>query len=187
MPMFVPESDWRPPRVGDLPEWPKNASARVAIDVETKDPDLKKMGCGARRDDTMLVGYSFRIEGGPGFYVPIAHQGGDNVENPEGAKAYIAAQARLFKGQLVGCNLHGHLALFDVTAFDAVFNIGEFDTAVANGAATVLVHCGGLFTHFWRDRNAVTQKQTLEAAPIPNDFDFRCDFGKALNEATDGG
>jgi len=105
MPMFVPESDWRPPRVGDLPEWPKNASARVAIDVETKDPDIKKMGCGARRDDTMLVGYSFRIEGGPGFYVPMRHQGGDNVENPDAALAYLAAQARLFKGQLVGCNL----------------------------------------------------------------------------------
>lgn len=105
IPMFTPESDWRPPRLGELPNWPVSSTARVAIDVETKDPDLKKMGCGARRADTMLVGYSFRIEGGPGFYVPLRHQGGDNVENPDAALAYLAAQARSFKGQLVGCNL----------------------------------------------------------------------------------
>ena len=105
IPMFTPESDWRPPRLGELPEWPTNASARVAIDVETKDPDIKKMGCGARRADTMLVGYSFRIENGPGFYVPLRHQGGDNVENPEMALAYLEAQSRAFRGQIVGCNL----------------------------------------------------------------------------------
>ena len=105
IPMFVPESDWRPPRLGDLPEWPKNSSARVGIDVETKDPDIKKMGCGVRRDDTMLVGYSFQIENGPGFYVPMRHQGGDNVESEDRAIAYLQAQARSFTGQIVGCNL----------------------------------------------------------------------------------
>jgi len=105
LPMFVPESDWRPPRLGELPDWPTNASARVAIDVETCDPHLKKLGPGVRRDDSRLVGYSFRIEGGPGFYVPLFHEGGDNVENPQAALAYIEAQARSFRGQLVGCNL----------------------------------------------------------------------------------
>jgi len=105
MPMFVPESDWRPPRLGELPDWPVNSSARVAIDVETKDPHIKTLGCGARRSDTMLVGYSFRIEGGPGYYIPLRHQGGDNVENVDAALAYLEAQARSFKGQLVGCNL----------------------------------------------------------------------------------
>ena len=105
IPMFVPQSDWRPPNMGDLPEWPKNSSARVGIDVETKDPDIKKMGCGVRRDDTKLVGYSFQIEGGPGFYVPMRHQGGDNVECEQKALAYLQAQARSFTGQIVGCNL----------------------------------------------------------------------------------
>lgn len=105
IPMFTPKSDWRPPRLSELPDWPTSGSARVGIDVETKDPDLKKMGAGVRRSDTMLVGYSFRIEGGPGYYVPLRHQGGDNVENPEAALAYLEAQARSFKGQIVGCNL----------------------------------------------------------------------------------
>jgi len=105
LPMFVPHSDWKPPSLGDLPEWPTNSSARVSIDVETRDPDIKKLGCGARRDDSYVVGYSFRIEGGPGAYVPVRHQGGDNVENPDAAWAYLEAQARAFKGILVGANL----------------------------------------------------------------------------------
>ena len=103
LPLFTPTSGWRPPKVGSFPEWPKHG--RVAIDVETKDPDIRAMGCGARRSDTMLVGYSFRIEGGPGFYVPLRHQGGDNVESAQAALAYLALQARTFQGELVGCNL----------------------------------------------------------------------------------
>lgn len=103
LPLFVPKSNWRPPKVGGLPDWPKHG--RVAIDVETKDPDIKTMGCGARRSDTMLVGFSFRIEGGPGAYVPLRHQGGDNVESTANALAYLEAQARAFRGELVGCNL----------------------------------------------------------------------------------
>lgn len=103
LPMFTPESSWRPPHLGDLPEWPRNG--RVGIDIETKDPNLKELGPGPRRKTGFISGVSFAIEDGPSFYLPVRHKGGDNVENPDGVWAYLAGQARSFQGILTGANL----------------------------------------------------------------------------------
>lgn len=101
LPMFEPESKWTPPDLGSLPSWAD--AKRVSIDTETCDPHLKTLGPGVRRG-AFIAGYSFAIEGGPSFYVPIRHQGGDNVD-PMMALRYLKDQAAAFKGEIVGANL----------------------------------------------------------------------------------
>lgn len=116
-PMFPPKVDWQPPKIADLPSWAQ--ARRVAVDVETKDPDLKELGPGVRRPGSYVCGYSFAIEDGPSFYVPVAHAGGDNAENPFQAWLYLRDQAKAFNGQIVGMNL-----LYDLdwlAQYDVVF------------------------------------------------------------------
>jgi DNA polymerase I-like protein with 3'-5' exonuclease and polymerase domains len=74
--------------------------------VETCDPLLKKLGLGVRRGG-YIVGYSFCIEDHPasGFYVPLRHAGGDNVEDPAQGLRYLRDQAAGFTGDLCGANL----------------------------------------------------------------------------------
>ena len=102
-PLWKPESSWRPPKVGDLPSW--EGAKRVGFDCETKDPFLKQLGPGCRRDDSHITGFSFAIEDGPSFYVPIRHAGGDNVEDPGQAVAYLRDQAKHYPGIVAGANL----------------------------------------------------------------------------------
>lgn len=102
-PLFVTtQSDWTPPRLSDLPSW--KGAKRIAVDVETKDPDLKTLGPGPRRPDSYITGISFAIEDGPATYLPMRHQGGDNLP-VEQVLDYVRAQARAFTGDLVGANL----------------------------------------------------------------------------------
>ena len=101
LPLWTPESDWKPPTLGDLPSWA--GAKRVAIDVETHDQHLKQLGIGVRRGSYM-VGVSVAIEDGPAFYLPIRHEGGDNVDCDQ-ALAYLRAQAKTFEGEIVGAML----------------------------------------------------------------------------------
>lgn len=101
LPLFLPESDWHPPNLSDLPSW--TGAKRVSVDTETKDEHLKRLGPGVRRGG-QIVGYSFAIEDGPKHYVPIRHLGGDNVDASQ-ALAYLRAQAASFEGEIVGANL----------------------------------------------------------------------------------
>lgn len=103
-PLFPPQTSWRAPRLSELPpDW--NKARRVAVDVETCDPSLKKLGIGVRRGG-YIVGYSFALEGeGRGWYVPLRHLGGGNVEDPAAALRYLREQARTFRGEIVGAKL----------------------------------------------------------------------------------
>lgn len=101
LPLFGTESDWEPPRVPELPSWAQ--AKRVAIDLETCDPQLKKLGIGVRRDG-YPVGVSFAIEDGPSFYLPFGHLGGGNMAKGSVVE-YLRDQARAFKGTLVGANI----------------------------------------------------------------------------------
>ena len=104
IPEFEPRSDWKPPRLVDLPSW--REAKRVAVDVETRDLELKRLGPGIRRGG-YVVGYSFAIEDGPAAYVPIAHTGGGNVDKDH-AWQYLRDQAAVFRGpgtSLVGANI----------------------------------------------------------------------------------
>jgi DNA polymerase I-like protein with 3'-5' exonuclease and polymerase domains len=99
----LPPSDWRAPRLADLPQdW--NLHPRVSIDCETRDEKLRVLGPGVRRG-AYMVGYSFCPEGGRGWYVPLAHEGGDNVEDPAQALQYLRDQAKNYRGEIVGARL----------------------------------------------------------------------------------
>lgn len=111
LPMFVPDSTWKAPRLSSLPSW--KGAKRVALDTEFQDLHLRKLGIGARRG-AKICGYSFSIEGhenGRGYYVPLRHVGGDNVEDPGQALAYLRDNLGSFEGELVGANINVDLDL----------------------------------------------------------------------------
>ena len=51
----------------------------IAIDLETRDPDLKVRGSGAVVGNGEIVGIAVAVDGWSGYY-PIAHQGGGNLD-----------------------------------------------------------------------------------------------------------
>ena len=75
MAMFAPKSEWMPPL--ELPDI--TSAAKIAIDVETRDPNLKKNGPGWPTGDGEVVGYAVAIDGWSG-YIPIRHYGGGNLD-----------------------------------------------------------------------------------------------------------
>jgi DNA polymerase I-like protein with 3'-5' exonuclease and polymerase domains len=101
-PLFPPETNWQPPDMGTPPSWAD--ARRVAIDVETRDPDLKELGPSCRRGGGYVVGVSYAIEDGPKAYLPIRHQGGDNLP-VDAVLRYLRDQAKCFTGILVGANM----------------------------------------------------------------------------------
>lgn len=101
--MFPPVSSWRTPRVSELPSF--RDAKRVAFDTETRDPHLTTLGAGSIRGDGEVVGFSYGIDGGPRRYVPLSHQGGDNVEDKWQAIGWLRDEAKHFKGELVGSKI----------------------------------------------------------------------------------
>lgn len=101
LPLFEPQSDWTAPAVSSLPAWPEHG--RVSVDLETRDPDLTRLGPGVRRG-ARIVGVSFAIEDGPSTYLPVAHELGGNLD-PVHVFDYLRYQARIFRGDLCGANL----------------------------------------------------------------------------------
>ena len=73
--LFPPTSEWIPPA-----SFPDLSSAKeIAIDLETKDPNLNSMGPGWARKDGEVVGYAFAVDGWQGYF-PVAHEGGGNLD-----------------------------------------------------------------------------------------------------------
>lgn len=106
----IPKVDWTPPDLSKLPDW--RDAKRICFDVETKDPDIKTHGPGNFRPGSHVVGYGFAIEDGPSFYLPIRHEGGDNLDKDK-VIAYMRDQAKNFKGTLVGAHLAYDLGFAD--------------------------------------------------------------------------
>ena len=75
MAMFTPKTEWVPPH--ELPDLTQ--AKTIAIDVETKDPNLKTKGPGWTTGDGEVVGYAVAVDGWKG-YVPIRHGGGGNID-----------------------------------------------------------------------------------------------------------
>ena len=73
--MFTAQTEW------DCPEsFPDLSDAKyIAIDLETKDPDLRSKGSGAIQGHGEIVGIAVAVEGWSGYY-PIAHEGGGNLD-----------------------------------------------------------------------------------------------------------
>jgi len=75
MPMFSPQTEWVPPlNLPDLKEY-----SEIAIDLETRDPNLMTMGSGSVRGDGEVVGIAIAVEGWSGYF-PIAHEAGGNMD-----------------------------------------------------------------------------------------------------------
>ena len=75
MAMFAPDSEWVPPS-----EFPDLSDAKqIAIDLETRDPDLMKRGPGWPVNNGEVVGYAVAVDGWCAYY-PIGHTGGGNLD-----------------------------------------------------------------------------------------------------------
>ena len=75
MAMFLQKAEWIPPL--ELPDL--TSASKIAIDVETRDPNLKKNGPGWPTGDGEVVGYAVAVDGWSG-YIPIRHLGGGNLD-----------------------------------------------------------------------------------------------------------
>jgi len=74
-PIFKPQTEWLPPE--SFPDLSKYDE--IAIDLETKDPDLKSTGSGSVIGNGKVVGIAVAVEGWSGYY-PIEHEGGGNMD-----------------------------------------------------------------------------------------------------------
>ena len=75
IPMFTPDTSWAPPEV--LPDL--SSAKEIAVDLETRDPDLILKGPGWATNTGEVVGVSIATDGWSG-YLPFGHQGGGNLE-----------------------------------------------------------------------------------------------------------
>jgi DNA polymerase I-like protein with 3'-5' exonuclease and polymerase domains len=73
--MIIPQTEWLPPK--ELPDLSKYNE--IAIDLETRDPDLKKKGSGSVIGNGEIVGIAVAVDGWKGYY-PIAHGEGPNMD-----------------------------------------------------------------------------------------------------------
>ena len=72
--LFTPDTNWNQKEFKDLTGEPI-----VAVDLETRDPNLRSMGSGAVRGEGEVVGIAVAV---PGYkaYFPIAHEAGGNLD-----------------------------------------------------------------------------------------------------------
>ena len=71
----TPKSEWLPPT-----ELPNIFDAKqIAIDVETRDPNIKTLGAGWATGDGEVVGYAIAVSDWSG-YIPIRHKYGGNLD-----------------------------------------------------------------------------------------------------------
>lgn len=73
IPLFQPKSLWRPPAV--LP----TLGSVIALDTETRDPCLNDSGPSFKRGEGEVIGIAL-ADKHTQIYLPIAHQGGDNLD-----------------------------------------------------------------------------------------------------------
>lgn len=94
------------PRLSELPEW--SDFARIGLDTETRDPNLKTTGPSIRTGG-YVAGVSFSTWERDGrkssFYLPVRHEGGGNYTNRDAVYEYLRHQAKHFRGEIVGLNL----------------------------------------------------------------------------------
>jgi len=68
------EGSWSPPSI--FPDLTKHD--RISIDLETRDPNLTRLGPGWCRDDGYVIGYAVAAGDFVGYY-PVRHDGGGNI------------------------------------------------------------------------------------------------------------
>jgi len=73
--MLMPTTEWVAPT--EFPDLRK--AEEIAIDLETRDPELKKLGSGAIRGSGEVVGIAVAVDGYKAYF-PIAHGEGPNMD-----------------------------------------------------------------------------------------------------------
>jgi DNA polymerase I-like protein with 3'-5' exonuclease and polymerase domains len=102
IPLFTPKSDWVAPDT--LPDL--SSAKRIAVDLETKDPNLTTSGPGWATGDGYVTGFAIATDTWSG-YLPIKHEGGGNLD--EGlVKRWVN------KTLSSNCDKIFHNALYDV-------------------------------------------------------------------------
>ena len=77
-PLFKPQTEWvEPETFPDLSKYDE-----IAIDFETKDPDLKTKGSASCRGIGDVVGIAIAVCNWSGYY-PIAHENGPNMNRKQ--------------------------------------------------------------------------------------------------------
>ena len=80
-PLFKAQTEWTPPT--DFPDL--SSYEEISIDLETKDPELKRMGSGAITGQGDVTGIAVAVKNWSGYY-PIAHEGGGNMDRKKSFK-----------------------------------------------------------------------------------------------------
>ena len=82
----IPATGWCAP--GTFPRL--SAAKTLAIDVETKDPNLIEMGPGSLRGDGHIVGLSVGTTDGGRWYFPMRHEVGGGNMDPDAVLRWAA-------------------------------------------------------------------------------------------------
>ena len=101
LPLLAPKTDWTAPNLADIP--PLSRFSRIALDTETRDEDLMKLGPGFRRG-AYVVGISLGIPDVGNWYLPIRHEGGGNMDEAQ-VLAWLRENLGSYTGEVVGANL----------------------------------------------------------------------------------
>lgn len=97
----IPDTGWKPPQ-----NFPDLSSAkRIAIDVETHDPNLESMGPGCYRGECELVGVSIGTDDGWRGYYPIAHADSSNFDK-QAVLSWLKTELGRSNQEKVGANLY---------------------------------------------------------------------------------
>jgi DNA polymerase I-like protein with 3'-5' exonuclease and polymerase domains len=100
-PLFAPTIDWTAPQ--ELPQLKGRGIKRLAIDFETKDPELRSRGIGIRRG-SKAIGLAVGTDDGRRWYFPTGHAGGGNLD--EGlVKRWAKSELDGYDGEVCGANL----------------------------------------------------------------------------------
>jgi DNA polymerase I-like protein with 3'-5' exonuclease and polymerase domains len=101
---LLPKTTWTPPDMASLPSL--RDAKRISLDLECRDPDIKALGPGCRRDPSKnyVVGVAIAIEDGPEFYLPFRHEGGDNLPESR-VRDYLQQELRPYRGVITGAKL----------------------------------------------------------------------------------
>lgn len=97
----VPSTGWkRPDNFPDL-----SSATRIAVDVESDDPNLLTLGPGWQRGDATIVGVAIGTDNGYRAYFPFGHDDSDNFRK-EDVYPWLSAQLSRARQQKVGANLY---------------------------------------------------------------------------------
>ena len=78
IPKYLTQTEWvQPTEYPDLRSYDE-----IAIDLETRDPNLKKLGSGSIIGVGEIVGIAVAVEGWKAYY-PIAHEEGPNMDRKQ--------------------------------------------------------------------------------------------------------